>query len=145
MYKKKKEGWLKHLDFIIWDILCLQLSFILAYGIRMKSLHPYADQRYLELAIVSVLVDFCVVVVFESFKNVLKRGIYKEFVASVKHVFLVEGLVLFFFFAVPHGCGILVHLLGIETGASPVKAQSLNHWTAREFLECSLLPQDLCI
>ena len=51
----------------------------------------------------------------------------------------------FFFLAVPHGCGILVHLLGAEPGASPVKAQSLNHWTAREFFECSFLLQDLCI
>ena len=31
MYKKENNSWLKHIDFVILDILCLQLAFILAY------------------------------------------------------------------------------------------------------------------
>lgn len=31
MYRKDSEGWLKHADFIVLDLLCLQISFILAY------------------------------------------------------------------------------------------------------------------
>ena len=33
MYRKESEGWHKHLDFIILDLLCLQLAFILAFRI----------------------------------------------------------------------------------------------------------------
>lgn len=31
MYKKSAQGWLKHWDFILLDIICLQLSFVVAY------------------------------------------------------------------------------------------------------------------
>lgn len=34
MYKKKYSGWLKHADFLILDIIVLQLSFYIAYCIR---------------------------------------------------------------------------------------------------------------
>ncbi len=33
MYRKDSEGWLKHADFIILDMLCLQLAYVLAYAI----------------------------------------------------------------------------------------------------------------
>ena len=103
MYEKKNKGWLKHLDFMIVDILCLQLAFILSYDIRFGIGNPYMDVDYRNLAIVYVLIDFCVAVLFESFKNVLKRGYYKEFTATFKHVFLVEGLTLFYLFSTQRG------------------------------------------
>lgn len=36
MYRKDSEGWLKHGDFIVLDMICLQLAFILAYDIFFK-------------------------------------------------------------------------------------------------------------
>ena len=30
MYAKKAQGWIKHLDFIILDMICLQVAFVLA-------------------------------------------------------------------------------------------------------------------
>ena len=41
MYRKKTGGWLKHFDFIILDLLCLQVSFALAYAVRMGPSSPY--------------------------------------------------------------------------------------------------------
>ena len=38
------------------------------------------------------------VIAFDSFKNVLRQGWYNEFVCVVKHVFLVEAIVLFYLF-----------------------------------------------
>ena len=34
MYRRKNKGWLKHMDFIILDLLCLQICFVLAYFSR---------------------------------------------------------------------------------------------------------------
>lgn len=103
MYEKKNREWLKHLDFIIVDILCLQLASILAFNIRFGISNPYRDAEYLSLAIVLALVDFCVAIIFESFKNVLKRGYYKEFVESLKHAFVVQVTILLYFFATQRG------------------------------------------
>lgn len=100
MYKKRYKGWLKHLDFIVIDLISIQLSFVLAYMIRFGALSPYKNSEYLSLAIVYLLVDFFVAVVFNSFKNVLKRGAYKEFGCVVKHSLLVEGITLFYLFSI---------------------------------------------
>lgn len=104
MYEKKNHrGWMKHLDFIILDMLCLQLAFVGAYMCRHGMVNPYRNENYLSLACVLWLLDFCVIIVFETFKNVLKRGYYREFVITVKHVFLVVGLSLFYLFVVKRG------------------------------------------
>ena len=34
MYKKSVQGWLKHLDFMILDVVCLWISFTLAFNTR---------------------------------------------------------------------------------------------------------------
>ena len=41
MYRKDSEGWLKHADFIALDLLCLQISFILAYVLSGYGWNPY--------------------------------------------------------------------------------------------------------
>jgi exopolysaccharide biosynthesis polyprenyl glycosylphosphotransferase len=103
MYKKKSEGWLKHSDFILLDMIVQQLAFILAYVLRFGLGNPYQDGEYLNLAIVYLLVDFVIAILFDSFKNVLKRGKYQEFLAVLKHVLLVEGATVFYLFSMKQG------------------------------------------
>ena len=43
MYRRGPKGWLKHLDFILLDLLSLQAAFGLAYIIRFVEKDPYAD------------------------------------------------------------------------------------------------------
>lgn len=103
MYEKKRKGWRKHFDFTIVDIACLQLAFVLAYYARFRSINPYVDETYRSLAGFYILIDLLVSVMFESFKNVLRRGFYKEFVAVIKHVCLVEAFVLMYLFSTQRG------------------------------------------
>lgn len=98
MYKKISEGWRKHLDFIILDILCLHISFILACKIRNISGNPYQSSNYFNVLVVLTLLSVVVIIFCDSLKNVLKRGIYKEFVATFKHVVLVALLLAFYLF-----------------------------------------------
>lgn len=41
MYRKDSEGWLKHADFIVLDMICLQLAYVLAYAISGYGFNPY--------------------------------------------------------------------------------------------------------
>ena len=103
MYSKKMQGWLKHLDFILLDIVCLQVAFLLAYMTRHGFSSPYHSSIYLNLAGVYILVDFLVLIANRSMKNVLKRGFYKEIAQTVKHVFLVMVIVALYMFSVQSG------------------------------------------
>ena len=74
MYRKKRKGWTKHIDFMLLDVLCVQIAFIISYICRFGMSNPYADKDYRILAVAFLFIDFFVEVVADSFKNVLKRG-----------------------------------------------------------------------
>ena len=104
MYKKNAQGWLRHIDFILWDILVLQASFILGYMIRHGwGRWPYLRTDYRILAIVLIVVDFLVAAIFNSTQDVLKRGYLKEFIASVRHVVLTLVIMTTYLFSTQTG------------------------------------------
>lgn len=41
MYRKDSTGWIKHVDFIILDLICLQVAFVLAYALSGYGANPY--------------------------------------------------------------------------------------------------------
>ncbi len=103
MYRKESQGWLKHLDFMLLDILCLHISFLLGYFIRHGFHNPYGNYIYRNMAVVLTLIEIVVMIFFESLKNVLKRGYYREFVMTVRHVCLVMLIATFYLFAAQEG------------------------------------------
>ncbi len=104
MYKRNAQGWLKHIDFILWDLLILQGSFVLGYMIRHGwGLWPYLQNDYKSLAVVLVIVDIMVPVIFNTMHNVVKRGFIKELTASVRHVVLVLLFMTLYLFSMQEG------------------------------------------
>lgn len=103
MYKKSSEGWVKHLDFMILDIVCLHISFLLAYFIYIGFENPYASPLYRSMGIVLILIDVIVTIFFELFKDVLKRGYYVEFTAVIKHMCFIELCAAFWLFSTKRG------------------------------------------
>ncbi|MCI8634934.1 MAG: sugar transferase [Eubacterium sp.] len=83
MYKREKKSWLKHLDFTIFDIVCLQLALVIAYILRLGWSMPYASDPYERLAVIMVLIDICVVFFFEPYNGILRRGHFQEANASI--------------------------------------------------------------
>lgn len=51
MYRKDTDGWLKHWDFILLDMICLQLAFVLAYGLSGYGFNPYQTMIYRNMSI----------------------------------------------------------------------------------------------
>ena len=103
MYQKKMQSWMKHLDFILLDILSISLAFMAAYLTRFGLGGAGRDVAYTNLLVAMVFVDFFVLVTNESMKNVLKRGYYIEFAQTVKHVLLVTVIITFLMFALKIG------------------------------------------
>jgi exopolysaccharide biosynthesis polyprenyl glycosylphosphotransferase len=89
---------MKHFDFMLLDILCLHLAFLFAYVIRYGWTLSDRNPDYYNLALVLTLVDIVVLVLNDSMKNVLKRGIYKECSHTVKHAFLVMAIAMLYLF-----------------------------------------------
>lgn len=103
MYRKNTTGWLKHIDFIILDLICLQIAFVLAYFIRHGNIHLYNDFLYRNMAIIIELTDLMVLLLFGTLKSVLKRGYYKEFATTVQHSIIVGALAILYLFLLQEG------------------------------------------
>ena len=103
MYRKDTESWLEHLDFILLDMLCLQIAYILAYGISGYGLNPYNQTIYRNIALVIELINLLVIFVYGTFNSVYKRGYYVEFAVTLKHAMFVVGLELLYLFMLQEG------------------------------------------
>lgn len=103
MYRKDSDGWLKHADFMLLDMICLQLSFILAYALRGMEMDLYSDVLYRNMAVFLCLADLVVIFTAGTMKSVLKRGHYKEFVATLKQSVIVGVLAIIYLFVIQEG------------------------------------------
>ncbi|MCR5507487.1 MAG: hypothetical protein K6F34_02250, partial [Lachnospiraceae bacterium] len=89
MYKRNSQGWIKHIDFILWDVISLQIAFVLAFIIRQGLKNPYSFGSYRNLAIIYTMIDIIIAAGFNTMSGVLRRGYYREFVHTLKQVSLV--------------------------------------------------------
>lgn len=98
MYRERLPSWLKHLDFMLLDILALLLAFLLAFYLRIGK--GSAIISYRNLVGVMVLIQVAVSVCAQSYKGILRRGYYMELVRCVQHVAIIMlTTVLYLFFA----------------------------------------------
>ena len=104
MYRKRNKDWLKHLDFMIIDLLCLQVSFALAFISRHGiTSNPYTMNSYQNMVLLLVIFEFGYAFLIDGYKNILKRGYYIEFVSVMKEICLLELLLTFYLFVVKAG------------------------------------------
>lgn len=100
MYLRESKGWFKHYDFILLDLICLQIAFFLAYVLRGMGWNPYSHVLYRNMAIFIETADIVVIFFFETLKNVLKRGHYVEFTETLKHVLIVCAISMSYLFLI---------------------------------------------
>ena len=103
MYRKDSERWLKHIDFIVLDMICLQLAYVLAYVISGYGFNPYTIIIYRNMAVFLELADLIVIFAYGTMKSVLKRGYYRDFVVTVKHSVMVGALAVLYLFMLQQG------------------------------------------
>ncbi|MDD3414338.1 MAG: sugar transferase [Lachnospiraceae bacterium] len=89
MYKKSKSSWVKHFDFIVTDLICMELALFLAYFIRHGFQPAHMSTLYKEMSIFFALINLVIVLFYESYKNILRRGYWIEFKQTFIHVSLV--------------------------------------------------------
>lgn len=92
MYKKQKKSWVKHLDFLLVDIFCLEIAFLMSFWIKFGERavrSSVINEYYIRLAIVLLLMDFCIVFLFEAYTGILRRNKVQELKAVVVHCSLV--------------------------------------------------------
>jgi exopolysaccharide biosynthesis polyprenyl glycosylphosphotransferase len=96
MYKKESRSWVKHLDFIVLDVLCMLLAFYLAYFVYVKE--PLFADFYRRLSIVAVLLQIVICFFTEVYTGILRRGALKEFFSVVRQNLMLFVLLLIYLY-----------------------------------------------
>ena len=103
MYRRKPQGWLKHIDFLLLDLGALLLSFALScftwYGLASAWVFSY----YLGFFAFYFLAVVLLHIVNNTFSGVLRRGYYREFAHTVKHAAFVELLAVAYLYVSQQG------------------------------------------
>ena len=104
MYHKSGLPWTKHWDFILLDILSMFLSVIIAYYIYIPTdFSLFQSPEYMLLLLGLPLIDFVVIVLFNSMKDVLKRGYLVELGCTARNTAIVFAVEALYFFSVQMG------------------------------------------
>lgn len=88
MYKKQKKSWVKHLDFLLVDLICLEMAFFISFHFRLGKISyvsPVIREYYMRLAVVLLLMDICIVFLTESYTGILRRNKVQELKAVIIH------------------------------------------------------------
>ena len=103
MYRRDTKSWLKHLDFMILDLIVLQISFVLAYILWHGWTSPYQYPIYVSMNAFLLMCDLLIIFFTEPFRNVLKRGYYREMEALLQQAVFVELFAVLYLFAQKSG------------------------------------------
>jgi len=86
MYKNQTRSWVKHLDFMIIDVLCMQLSFILSYLVWVNFSNPYQYPVYQYQASIFIVSQLVVMLFTNNYEGIVRRGNMQEAVAIIRYV-----------------------------------------------------------
>ena len=99
MYGEEKTGWVKHLDFTLIDLLCIEASLIIAYAWRFSGRLLFYEDIYVRIALLAALLDLVVVFFAEPYNGILRRTRYQEIRATFTFCILVFGGILSYMYA----------------------------------------------
>ena len=100
MYQKNLKGWFKHIDFVLIDMIMIQLAYIFAFWMRHGIYNPYRISIYAMGGLVLIIAGLINANLAENYKNILRRGYFEEFKAVVRYLTVCAVLILAYqFFA----------------------------------------------
>lgn len=103
MYHKITYAWFERWDFLFLDMIFLQLAYIFSYWVRNGLNNPYANKIYLDIALAICFINLCAALFLDSYRDILRRGYFLEFVAVLKHVAAVSASEVIYLFLSKNG------------------------------------------
>ncbi len=100
MNKKHVKGWLKHGDFIVIDLIIMQISFVLGYWVRYGIHNPYISYNYQQQAMILVFCQIIVALFFNNYEGILRRKKFDEMLSVCRYVLSIMLILLVYMFII---------------------------------------------
>ena len=99
MYKDQTRSWIKHFDFMVLDVLCMQLCFILSYWAYVDFSSPYELDSYQFQAVLLFVCQLIIMLFSNSYQGILRRNRTEEVLAVLRYASAIFLLALVYLFA----------------------------------------------
>lgn len=109
MNSRSAKGLIKHADFILLDMICLQISFVIAYWVFHDLSNPYDNDAFQYQAVVLMAAQLLFIAFGNGYSGILRRGKLDELVAVIRHTAYILVISLIYLFVV-HRTGIVSRL-----------------------------------
>lgn len=133
MYASKQGNWIKHLDFLLLDLLILCVTYFAADAFRNGVKHLLQSDVYMNVAIVMLLIFVCVAFSLDNYSGILRRSFFMELRAVLFQIILTFAFEVIYIFLMGYG--------RIFSRAAFLYAAALNVpcvWIARSLLKLYL-------
>lgn len=84
MPSSQRPSWMKHLDFMVLDLLVLAIAFTIAYAIKFDDLNFVQSATWRSLFILVLLTDAVLILFTGPFSGILRRGYWEDIGSSLK-------------------------------------------------------------
>ena len=149
METENKSSWIKHIDFSLIDLLCLEVAYIIAYMRYYGGFSTIYWERYQTLSLLLAVVQIAVDVIMRNHQNILRREFYIEIVESVKQVSIVMLSLIFVLFCMKDSAlysrVILISTWVIASALTFFVRQCWKLWLRRYYHKHKKLPHALII
>lgn len=98
MYQQQKSGWLKHWDFTVLDIICLEFAFVVSVLLRQLTDTLYNLEMYQEFGLMFLVFGLIVSLSCKPYSGILYRDFWQELFATVTFVSIIMACQLTFQF-----------------------------------------------
>lgn len=103
MYSRRPKGMIKHLDFMLMDIITMFIAYIIVYAFLKQDLTGIFSQLNLFVLVLYLTANLAVSFLGESYKNILKRGYAVELQATIVHTGIISMVVIAILYLVKIG------------------------------------------
>lgn len=89
MYRKNVNRWLKHWDFIVLDLIVLQMAYIFSCIVRNGWIVPFKSKIYITMGLIICFGNICALYFQEPHHGIMNRGYFLEFRSVVYQVTMI--------------------------------------------------------
>lgn len=105
MYRRKgRSSWLKHWDFILIDVLCVEIAYLAACWLRYSTFRA-VTQSYWTLGLLIEVFNIAVAFFTETHRGILRRGRLQEFKAVGYQMSLLTLSIMAYLFVIKESAG----------------------------------------
>ncbi|MBE5807652.1 MAG: hypothetical protein E7317_04855, partial [Clostridiales bacterium] len=84
MQIKSKYTWLKHMDFMIVDLVALILSFSISYAMKFGKWDFWREETWTRYIVIISLLDLVISFIVSPYSGILRRSYYQEIIEALR-------------------------------------------------------------